>query len=170
MLVNKNIIDSLCNDAGVSEAQKANEYREQKKVKIIDYTYQNALNFEVKAEVVDEEKYDTYIAIAKEEVQDITCTCEEYRNHYGVCRHTLATIMQFATDFEKTEQIEKIENKLSDTIQATSSYDKYRGFKQIVNIFYNEEIEGIEEEETELKEQGTIKLEPEIFYDKFKAF
>ena len=167
MLVNKNIIDSLCNDAGVSEAQKANEYREQKKVKIIDYTYQNALNFEVKAEVVDEEKYDTYIAIAKGEVQDITCTCEEYRNHYGVCRHTLATIMQFATDFEKTEQIEKIENKLSDTIQSTSSYDKYRGFKQIVNIFYNEEIEGIEEEETELKEQGTIKLEPEIFYDKF---
>ena len=44
-----------------------------------------------------------------------------------------------------------------------SSYDKYRVFKQIVNIFYNEEIEGIDEEESELKEQGTIKLEPEIF-------
>ena len=49
----------------------------------------------------------------------------------------------------------------------SSNYDKYRGFKQIVNIFYNEEIEGIEEEEIELKGQGTIKLEPEIFYDKF---
>lgn len=44
--------------------------------------------------------------------------------------------------------------------------NQHRSFKQIVTTFYNEEIEGIEEE-TELKNKGTIKLEPKIFYDKF---
>ena len=45
-------------------------------------------------------------------------------------------------------------------------FNKHKSFKQIVTTFYNEEIEGIEEE-TELKNKGTIKLEPKIFYDKF---
>ncbi len=41
-----------------------------------------------------------------------------------------------------------------------------RSFKQIVNIFYNEEIEEINEVES-LKKPGTIRIEPKIFYDKF---
>ncbi len=167
MLVNKNIIDNLCHDAGELKTKEANIYQSQKQVKIIDYIYQNALNFEIKAEIYAEERYETYLSIARGEVKDITCTCKDYHTNYGVCKHTLATIMEFATDFEKENEIDKIENKLSDVINSTSSYDKYRGFKQIVNIFYNEEIEGIEEEETVLKEKGSIRLEPEIFYDKF---
>ena len=167
MLVNKNIIDNLCHDAGELKTKEANIYQSQKQVKIIDYIYQNALNFEIKAEIYAEERYATYLSIARGEVKDITCTCKDYHTNYGVCKHTLATIMEFATDFEKENEIDKIENKLSDVINSTSSYDKYRGFKQIVNIFYNEEIEGIEEEETVLKEKGSIRLEPEIFYDKF---
>ena len=167
MLVNKNIIDNLCHDAGEFNLKEASTYQSQKQVKIIDYIYQNALNFEIKAEIYAEERYTTYLSIARGEVKDITCTCEDYHTNYGVCKHTLATIMEFATDFEKENEIDKIESKLSDVINPTSSYDKYRGFKQIVNIFYNEEIEGIEEEETVLKEKGSIRLEPEIFYDKF---
>lgn len=44
--------------------------------------------------------------------------------------------------------------------------DKYRSFKQIVNIFYNEEIDGIDNNET-IKKTGNIKIEPQIYYDKF---
>ena len=45
---------------------------------------------------------------------------------------------------------------------------KYRNFKQIVNTFYNEEIEDISgDEEQELKDKGKIKIEPKIIYDKF---
>ncbi len=48
--------------------------------------------------------------------------------------------------------------------------DNYRSFKQIVNIFYNEEVNGIGvEEETILKNEGTIKIEPKIIYDKFSG-
>ena len=46
----------------------------------------------------------------------------------------------------------------------------YRNFKQIVNTFYNEEIEEINyDEEIILKNKGTIKLEPKVIYDKFSG-
>ena len=47
-----------------------------------------------------------------------------------------------------------------------SNNNKYRGFKQLVNIFYSEEIDGIEEDEN-TNYQGNIRIEPQIFYDKF---
>ena len=44
--------------------------------------------------------------------------------------------------------------------------ENYRNFKQIVSIFYNEEIQGIDADE-KFKKPGTIKIEPKIYYDKF---
>lgn len=54
----------------------------------------------------------------------------------------------------------------------SENYDRqtnYRNFKQIVNTFYNEEINQIGNEETFLKNKGTIKIEPKIIYDKFSG-
>ena len=50
-----------------------------------------------------------------------------------------------------------------------SNKGEYKNFKQIVNIFYNEEIEGINEQKEKIKKDGTIKIEPRIFYDKFSG-
>ena len=48
--------------------------------------------------------------------------------------------------------------------------ENYRNFKQIVNTFYNEEIDEIDHnEEIELKNKGTIKIEPKIIYDKYSS-
>ena len=44
-----------------------------------------------------------------------------------------------------------------------------RNFKHIVNMFYNEEIENLNSEDIEVKNKGTIKIEPQIFYDKFSG-
>ena len=164
MLVNQGIIDILCNDAGESRTKKANKYKEEKRVDIISYEYNNPLNFEIKAKVYGAETYDTYVCVEKGDIANITCTCQDYYNHYGVCKHTLATVLEFAEYFDNNK--EDI-NFGKDINKKSSNYDEYRAFKQIVNTFYNEEIESIDEEESELKEQGTIKLEPQIFYDKF---
>ena len=54
--------------------------------------------------------------------------------------------------------------------QESTNINQYRSFKQIVNIFYNEEINNIgSEEETIIKNKGTIKIEPKIIYDKFSG-
>ena len=55
-------------------------------------------------------------------------------------------------------------------IEQEKNQANYRGFKQIVNIFYNEELEGMhDEEEITLKNKGSIRLEPKIIYDKFSG-
>lgn len=131
------------------------------KVEIIHTEYQNGKNFETSGIVVGSEPYKTYIAVQEGEVDDITCTCQDYYNHYGVCKHTLATVMAFAED---TSRVPKEESS------HVNASNQYRNFKQIVNTFYNEEIEEMEqEEEIALKNKGTIKLKPKIIYDKFSG-
>ncbi len=70
--------------------------------------------------------------------------------------------MVFAEDVKTLETEEKPTPNLK---------GNYRSFKQIVNTFYNEEIEEIDQDEENitLKNKGTIKLEPKIIYDKFSG-
>lgn len=112
--------------------------------------------------VVGSEPYKTYVSIRDGEVEDITCNCQDYYNYYGVCKHTLASVMAFA---EETNHPSKEEKQEQNNIN-----NNYRNFKQIVNTFYNEEIEEIDQdEEVTLKNKGTIKLEPKVIYDKFSG-
>ena len=43
-----------------------------------------------------QEEYNTYIFVKNGEVEDITCDCPDYYNHYGVCKHTLATVLELS--------------------------------------------------------------------------
>lgn len=147
--------------------QEKKEFKKQEPIKacgrveIINTEYKNSKNFEINGIVVGSEAYKTYIVVQDGEIEDITCNCQDYYNHYGVCKHTLATVMTFAEDTSRVPEEENNSSKLN---------NQYRNFKQIVNTFYNEEIEEIEqEEEITLKNKGTIKLEPKIIYDKFSG-
>ena len=164
MVIDKNIIENLCDDAGENRTKRANDYKKEGRVDIIEYEYKNPYNFEIKGNVYGNEKYNTYICVEDGEVQDVTCTCPDYYNYYSVCKHTLAMVLEF----EEEKSLAKKKTMETD-LKVSPGYDKYRGFKQIVNTFYHDEIEEIEEEETKLKEQGEIKLEPEVFYDKFSG-
>ena len=161
MLVNHNIIDNLCKDAGESRTQKALRYKEQERVKIKKYEYENPMNFEISAEVEGSDIYDTYILVKNGEIENITCDCPDYYNYYGVCKHTLATVLKFLEYSEnerKNKELTKVKKK-----------KEYINFAQIVNTIYNEELNdidsGVEAEQT--KNKGTIKIEPKIIYDKF---
>ena len=131
------------------------------RVEIINTQYQDSKNFEISAVVVGSEPYKTYLSVQDGEIEDITCNCQDYYNHYGVCKHTLASILFFAEDIAKPQK---------EVQKSSNASNHYRNFKQIVNTFYNEEIEQIDQdEEVILKNKGTIKLEPKIIYDKFSG-
>lgn len=131
------------------------------RVEIIHTEYQDSKNFEISAIVVGTEPYKTYLSVQDGEIEDITCNCQDYYNHYGVCKHTLASILFFAEHIEKPQK---------EVQKSNNSSNHYRNFKQIVNTFYNEEIEQIDQdEEVILKNKATIRLEPKIIYDKFSG-
>ena len=161
MLVDQRIIRNLCEDAGDKRTQRAKQYKEKGRVQITKTEYKDSQTFEISANVIGTENYKTYISVYKGEVDDITCNCQDYYKHYGVCKHTLATVMQFA------EQEMHKEQKLPEVKPHANSND-YRNFKQMVRIFYHEEIDEIGNiEDSTIENKGTIKLEPKIIYDKF---
>ena len=157
MLVSRDIMLSLMLDAGKDRINRAKRYKEEGRVDIDKIEYENSRNFEVSANVYGNETYRTYISARNGEIDDITCTCPDYERTYGVCKHTLATIMEL----EETISPDEVNKPKSNNI-------RYTNFKQIVNTFYNEEIDKIDEEEIKIgKDSGTIILEPKLIYNRF---
>ena len=177
MLINHIILEDLYKDAGGKRKQKALEYQKQGRVKIRNIDYQDDMNFELSANVIGTENDKTYINIKNGIVEDVTCTCEDYYNNYGICKHTLASILEFIKNPQYIEQYVNKTNKDEEKIydnhnlfnKTRLEHQSYRNFKQIVNIFYQEEVEGISDEEDEIKQKGTIKIEPVIYYEKFSG-
>ena len=169
MLVNHGILEDLYKDAGEGRKQRAINYQKQGRVKIKNVEYENELNFSLSANVIGTENYRTYISVKNGEIEDVTCTCEDYYNHYGVCKHTLASVLEFINNPQYIGQNVNKTSKNEGNILKIEKTEKqkHRNFKQIVNTFYQEEIDGIEEEEDEIKQNGTIKIEPVIYYEKF---
>ena len=160
MLINSQIITNLCLDAGVLRTQKAKQYKNQGRVEITNVEYEDKNNFEVSALVNGTQKYHTYIQVKMGEVNNIVCDCPDYERTYGVCKHTLATILELET----YGQIEQDPHDLL----STPSQRKYANFNQIVNTFYNEEIDKIGEgQDFVSKEEKTISIEPKLLYDPF---
>ena len=153
MKINPDVIRNLQIDAGTARTEKAKDYYEKGKVKIVKATYENDKNFSVRAVVRGSMPYRTYVEIGDGEIQDVTCTCEDYYNHYSVCKHTLASVLALL-DWEEEEKEEKV-------------ISPNRAFKQIITTFYNEEVEAIDDNPILLKEKGKIRIEPKIIYDRF---
>ena len=175
MLLNHEILEDLYKDAGEGRKNRAINYQKQGRVKIKNIEYEDELNFSLSANVIGNEIYKTYIEIKNGLVEDITCTCEDYYNHYGVCKHTLASVLEFLNNpqysGEIVENVKENEekNKNNSLLNIKTGNEKFNSFKQIVNSFYQEEVEGISDEEDEIKQKGTIKIEPVIYYEKFSG-
>lgn len=163
MLIKGDIIEELCESAGQSRTEKAKKYKNQKKVKIKKVTYEDENNFEISAEVEGTETYYTYIEVKEGEIEAIECDCLDYYNTYGVCKHSLATILEFLENgynYVEQAQVPKTKN--------SKKTNKYNSFNQIVKTLYNEELNEIDSNlEVELKNKSTIKIEPKLIYDKY---
>ena len=167
MLVNSNIIEELLEDAGYSRTEEAKKYAKEQKVRIMQTTYDDENNFELHGTVYGNDVYNTYIDVKDGEIQSIECTCPDYYNTYGVCKHSLATVLTF-NNMQTEEMLHKNEKITENNILGKKNQDKYNSFNQIVKTLYNEELNEIDSDlEVELKNKGTIKIEPKIIYDKF---
>ena len=177
MLINHEIIEDLYKDAGEARKKRAIEYQKQERIRIKNIEYENELNFSISANVIGNKVYKTYISVKNGMVEDVTCTCEDYYNHYGICKHTLASVLEFINNPQYNEEIveteeeneEMKENKHDLLLNIKTGNEKFNSFKQIVNSFYQEEVEGISDEEDEIKQKGTIRIEPIIYYEKFSG-
>ena len=173
MIINQGILDELYLSAGNETAKRAEEYVNSRKINIKKVIYEDENNFEIRSKVKGSNAiYDVHIQVINSEIEDISCTCEDYYKHYGTCKHILAT----AIEFDKNENYVRIfsgtSNNKQNDIDIYKKYqkndEKYRNFKQLINTFYPNYIENIGKQETKGKILShSIKLQPMLIYNSY---
>ena len=168
MLVSNEVIKELYEDAGNTRVEKARLYMRTGRTEIEKIHYDNPENFEITGKVTGQEIYRTHICVNDGEIEDVTCECVDYQNRYAACKHIVATMMEFT---EKLKYEEMLRNKNDIEINKSLNIDsKYRSFKQIVNEFYAEEMQEINQTNEQEKQEAKIekvKIEPKLIYDKY---
>ena len=170
MIVNPEILKELRTSAGNEREEKAEEYVDDKKVKITKVTYENKNNFEIRSKVRGKEVYDVHIKVEKGEIEDVSCNCEDYHKNYGTCKHILATAIEFSNNENYVRIFSgDIEQKQTD-MQMYNKYqkreEKYREFKQLINNFYPTHEETNEQNKTKIIPHS-IKIEPRLIYNSY---
>ncbi len=165
MLVNDEIIERLLWDAESERVQKARLYVKTQRVEIEKINYNDENNFDITGNVTGQDIYKTHISVEDGEIIDVTCECPDYQSRYAACKHIVATMMEFSSNV-KYEKMVKGSNNININKMLRSDL-KYRCFKQIVNEFYAEEMQEIEEEKEQESNLEKIRLEPKLIYDRY---
>lgn len=171
-MVNPELLEDLCYDAGTTRKEKAMEYVAKKRVNITKVIYEDNKNFELKAKVNgDSDNYDVYIKVQNNELEDLKCNCADYYKNYAACKHIVATMVEFDNnpDYirifngEKNNEVEST-NIAINPRKIKNSKD-YKLFKQLVNEFYNDGIT-VEEKQLGNSKNKNIKIIPTLLIDK----
>ena len=172
MIINEEILEDLRLSAGPTRNEKAENYVKAGKVNIKKVIYDDEGNFEIRSKVKGSgEIYDVYIKAQDGEIEDLSCTCQDYYNYYGTCKHILATAIEFNNNESYVRIFSGKNSNMLDDIDIFNKYqkheEKYRDFKQLINTFYPSHIET---NTMELKNRiplHSIKIEPQIIYNAY---
>ena len=170
MIVKPEILEELYIDAGTDRMQRARDYVSAKKVNISKVTYEDNSNFEIRSKVTGHgDVYDVYIKVEDGEIEDVSCDCPDYYEHYGTCKHILATMIEFNQNESYVRifagKTEEKQNDIDMYKKYQKQEEKYRNFKQLIHTFYP-----THEEETNSSQRTlphTVKLEPKLIYNTY---
>lgn len=171
-MVNPELLEDLCCDAGIDRKQKAMEYVARKKVNLTKVIYEDNKNFELKSKVTGTENiYDVYIKVQNNELEDLKCTCPDYQRNYAACKHIVATMVEFDNNpdyiriFSGEKQEENIKTNSLSNVKNNKSSKDYKLFKQLVNEFYYDNSKENENNGANSKNKN-IKITPKLLIDK----
>ena len=173
MVVNPDIIEELCDDAGATRIERAREYVKKKKVKIKKVVYDNQSNFEIRSRVLGNfDDCDVYIKVNDGEIEEADCDCADYNQNYVTCKHILASIMEFNQNsdyvriFSREQASEDTDISIYKTFNENKHNEKYRAFKQLINEFHYSNNNEFENSNNQIIPH-TIKLEPKLIYNSY---
>lgn len=174
-MVNPELLEDLCYDAGTTRKEKAMEYVAKKRVNITKVIYEDNKNFEIKSRVKgDNDSYDVYIKVQNNELEDLRCDCPDYQKNYAACKHIVATMVEFDNNpdyiriFTGDKGSKQVENPELHNIKSSRNSKEYKIFKQLINEFYNDSSVEQEKELGKSKNKN-IKIVPKLLIDKFNS-
>ena len=174
-MVNPELLEDLCYDAGTVRKEKAMEYVAKKRVNITKVIYEDNKNFEIRSKVKgDNDNYDVYIKVQNNELEDLKCDCPDYQKNYAACKHIVATMVEFDNNpdyiriFTGEKQNDENVKKSLSHIRSGRNSNEYKIFKQLVNEFYNDSVASQENELGKTKNKN-IKIVPKLLIDKYNS-
>lgn len=158
MLINQTVTKELYNDAGEGRLSRAKEYVKQRRVEIEQIDYDNMNNFSVSSLVDGNyDEYKVYISVRNGELDNITCECEDYKTHYGACKHIIATMLEIDGNPKYSKEQYKSKGK-----------ERYSNFSDLINTFYDEEMKLIEDPTQDtISLDKNVNLVPKIIFDSY---
>ena len=174
-MVNPELLEDLCYDAGTTRKEKAMEYVAKKRVEITKVIYEDNNNFELKSRVKgDNNIYDVYIKVQNNELEDLKCECDGYKKNYAACKHIVATMVEFDKNPDYIRIFSGENNNENSNISALKNnntgknLNDYKIFKQLVNEFYNDSANDDEQKIGKSKNKN-IKIIPTLLIDKYNS-
>ena len=171
-MVNPELLEDLCYDAGTSRKEKAMEYVAKKRVNITKVVYEDNKNFEIKSKVKGSyDEYDVYIKVQDDELEDLKCECPDYQKNYAACKHIVATMVEFNNNPEYIriftgEQSEDGNIDQKSLMKLNNKNNKENKlFKQLINEFYYDNTQNAEKKDVNSKNKN-IKIYPKLIIDK----
>lgn len=131
MFIDEDLLNELYDDAGYNRYTRGRKYAEEKRVDIYKVLYGNSMNLEVYSMVRGSYKnYNVYIKIDDGEIDDVRCECPDYNEHYGSCKHIVATLIELSEN-------KMYENKFLNMNQKYQiSQNKYSDYRDIIGDFF----------------------------------
>ena len=173
MVVNPDIIEELCDDAGTARVERAREYVKKKKVKIKKVVYDNQSNFEIRSHVLGNfDDYDVYIKVTDGEIHEADCDCADYNQNFVTCKHILASIMEFNHNsnyiriFSGEQSSKDTDISIYKAFNQNKHNEKYRTFKQLINEFHHANYDEKQNTNNQIIPH-TIKLETKLIYNSY---
>lgn len=158
MFINQTVTNELYNGTGEGRLQRAKEYVKQRRIQIESIYYENMNNLSITSLVNGRnDEYKVHIEIKNGEIDSLKCECEDYKTHYGACKHIIATMLEIDGN-----------PKYSDEQYKTKAKEKYTDFTDLINTFYDEEMLLIDDTPKELTTlDKNIQIIPIIIYDNY---
>lgn len=167
--VDNKIYKELINGIENKIIENADRLIENKNVNINKVIFKDKNNFEINANVKDEENNKTYIKVNCSELENLSCTCLEYKETYCACSHIIATLKEFINNPEYIRIFsEKVNDKKVKIVKKESNLENYKVFNQLVKEFYK--LNEDEEKEEISNIEGNIHIEPRIIYNQMNNF
>ena len=174
-MVNPELLEDLCYDAGTTRKEKAMEYVAKKRVNITKVIYEDSENFELKSKVKgNNDIYEVYIKVQNNELEDLRCNCPDYQKNYAACKHIVATMVEFDSNpdyiriFTGKRAEPTNQSNIIGTTVNTKNLNESKIFKQLVNEFYNDTSTNQDKGLRHSKNKN-IKIVPKLLIDKFNS-
>lgn len=162
MLIDENIINELKKFSTDDATTKAKELANSGEIALTKIKYENSNEFSIHARVMGGNiDYFTYIEAQKGNITNVSCTCPDYEDTYGTCKHILATAYYFnqAKEYNKMFQGDYEDEHLP---EAKENDERYRIYRQMINTFYEQEQK---DAELKIHSTGDVKIEPKLLYN-----